>query len=116
MDSSSTGLKFSSVKYVVVSGLTCLEFSFSAGGQIPVYVDQNTLNNTTQLQVRVASKINNTNFNQANDWSFNATSTVAAPNPKITVYNGDTLLWGCDPAHVCPSAPAAGEGGMGGQG
>lgn len=93
-----------------------LEFSFRAGGTLPVYVDQNSLNNA-RIDAGVQTSTPNTRFNQANDWSFNSGTTSRA-NPKITVYDGDTLIWGCEPSRVCAEPeepPPGGEGGAGGQ-
>jgi hypothetical protein len=69
----------------------------------------------TEFQIQIESAT--VDFEQTNDWSFDASSTSNAPsrpNPKITAYLGTELVWGCEPSGVC--AGAAGEGGAGGQG
>ncbi len=92
-------------------------FTFGKGGTVPPYVDQNSLNSAQiSAGVQGASGINGM-FNQSNDWSFDATASMLKVNPKITLYDGDTLIWGCEPTHVCAQPPmTGGEAGATGQG
>jgi hypothetical protein len=117
IDYSVTGLKASTPTFVGNMGVSYVEFSFGATGVVPVYVDDNSLTNNTIVQVRIDTNINNSNFNQANDWSYDGSSGAAKANPKITMYDGDTLIWGCDPWHTCaglpPDPPPTGEAGAG---
>jgi len=83
-----------------------VQMTFKAGGTVPVYVDQNSLNNTN-MSVAVQAQSNTGQFNQSNDWSFDATASAYKANPKITLYDGTTLIWGCEPSHVCASTDAA---------
>jgi hypothetical protein len=109
----STGLRASGMgSFVPNMAVSYVEYSFSAGGVVPVYVDQNSLNNA-EIQAAVDNNIN-AKFNQANDWSFDSTAMQAKANPKITLYDGDTLIWGCDPWHTCASTEPTGEGGAAG--
>jgi hypothetical protein len=91
------------------------EFTFRAGGTVPVYVDQNSLNQG-QIQFVIYTDLPNTNFDQSNDWSYDRTATASKPNPKITMYQGDTLIWGCEPSRVCAEfeETPGGEGGAAG--
>ena len=90
-----------------------VQMSFKAGGTVPVYVDQNSLNNTN-MSVAVQAQSNTGQFSQSNDWSFDATSSAYKANPKITVYDGTTLIWGCEPSHLCADTTAAGDAGASG--
>lgn len=103
--------------FVPNMAVSYLEWRFGASGTLPVYVDQNTLNNNGVLQAGVQSTLGIAQFNQANDWSFDPTAMAAKPNPKITVYDGDTLIYGCEPSQVCAeiTPEPSGEAGAGGQ-
>lgn len=48
------------------------------------------------IQVRVA-KADWSNFNEANDYSFDGTKTAYADWSKVTLYQGGTLVWGVEP-------------------
>jgi hypothetical protein len=111
---SSAGLSAAAPRYVTNMANSYVEFRFGAAGTVPAYVDQNSLNQG-QIQAAVEANID-VRFNQANDWSFDGAAMQARPNPKITVYDGDTLIWGCEPSHACasPDTPA-GDAGAGGQ-
>ena len=112
---SSAGLKVAGTpKFVGNMSNSYVEISFSAGGTVPVYVDQNSLNDT-QIQAAVNTSTQNAHFDQSNDWSFDGTAAQAKPNPKITMYDNGTLIWGCDPSHVCAAADTSSVGGAGGQ-
>jgi hypothetical protein len=92
-----------------------IELSFKTGGTVPIYVDQNSLNNTN-MSVAVQAQSNTGQFTQGNDWSYDSTASAYKANPKITAYDGDTLIWGCEPSHVCATVDAptgtAGSGAM----
>jgi hypothetical protein len=112
---SSTGISLNGVPtFVGNNANSYLEFTFKKGGVVPVYTTADSINQT-QIQVGVDSTVQNQKFNQANDWSFDATAGASKPNPKITAYDGDVLIWGCDPSHVCAGGDTTGEGGAGGQ-
>ena len=112
---SSPGVSLNGVpKFVGNDSVSYLEFSFKKGGVAPVYTNADSINQT-QVQLGVDSTVQNQKFNQANDWSFDATAGASKPNPKITAYDGDELIWGCDPWHTCAGVDSAGEGGTGGQ-
>lgn len=111
---SSPGVNLNGVpKFVGNNANSYLEFSFKKGGVAPVYVSADSINQT-QIQLGVDSTVQNQKFNQANDWSFDATAGASKPNPKITAYDGNELVWGCDPSHVCAGSDSTGEGGAGG--
>ncbi|HEY3494002.1 MAG TPA: cellulose binding domain-containing protein [Polyangiaceae bacterium] len=97
--------------FVANNANSYLRFSFRAGGTLPVYVDQNTLNSgQVNFGVQRDGGVNS-NFNQANDWSFDRTASQSKVNPKITVYDGDTLIWGCEPSQVCADTEDSGAAG-----
>jgi hypothetical protein len=113
----STGLNLSkTIQFMPNMADSYILFSFGKGGTVAPYVDQNSLNNSQiSAGVQGASGIN-AMFNQANDWSFDATASMPKANPKITLYDGDTLIWGCEPTHVCAEPPAMTGGGAGATG
>jgi hypothetical protein len=100
--------------FVGNGGNSYVEFRFGAAGAVAPYVDQNTL---TQHEVRFRMDTsNNTNFDQSNDWSFDRTAAANKINGKITMHDGATLVWGCEPSKVCAeAAPPTGDAGAGGQ-
>jgi hypothetical protein len=79
--------------FVPNMAVSYLEWSFGATGTLPVY--------NGVIQSGIQSNLGVAQFNQANDWSFDPTAMAATENPKITVYDGDTLIWGCEPSRVC---------------
>jgi hypothetical protein len=117
MDNASSTLNLSSkLTFVPNMADSYILFTFGKGGTVPAYVDQNSLNSARiDAHVQAASGVNGT-FNETNDWSFDATAaTTAKPNEKITIYDGDTLIWGCEPTHVCAMpGTTTGEGGAAG--
>lgn len=111
---SSPGISLNGVpKFVGNNSNSYLEFSFKKGGVVPVYMTADSINQT-QIQLGVDSTVQNQKFNQANDWSFDATAGASKPNPKITAYDDGVLIWGCDPSETCAtdSTGAAGAGGQ----
>ncbi|HKE15699.1 MAG TPA: glycoside hydrolase family 6 protein [Kofleriaceae bacterium] len=52
---------------------------------------------TGEIQLRV-SKDNWSNYNEANDYSFDASKTSFADSNRVTLYQGGTLVWGVPPA------------------
>jgi endoglucanase len=114
IDYAATGLRANSPPtFVTNAGNSYVEFSFGATGSVIPYVDNNTLEQT-RINVRIDTTLNTPQFNQSNDWSFDGTSGQLKANAKITAYDGDTLIFGCEPSQTCaePSAPS-GEGGAG---
>ncbi len=113
---SSSNLSCSGPKFVPNNANSYLEFTFGKTGSLPPSTDQNAQNDgTIQGGVQAGSGVNE-NFNQANDWSFDGTAAMSKPNGKITVYDGTTLIWGCEPSEVCADTTAmTGEAGMSGQ-
>ena len=71
---------------------TYLQISFSAGAG-----SLGAGQNTGGIQGRI-NKSDWTNYNQANDWSFNGTFINYTNNPKITVYQSGKLIYGTDPS------------------
>ncbi|WP_246028019.1 cellulose binding domain-containing protein [Paenibacillus xylaniclasticus] len=70
---------------------TYLEISFKPGsGSIPAG------GSSGPIQTRF-SKNDWSNFNEANDYSFDAAKTNFANSSKITLYVNDTLVWGVEP-------------------
>lgn len=108
----------SAPKFVPNNANSYLEFSFGATGSLPPSTDQNAQNEgTLQGGVQAGQGVNE-NFNQSNDWSFDGTAAMSKPNEKITVYDGTTLIWGCEPSQVCADTsapPPTGDAGMGGE-
>jgi hypothetical protein len=112
-DYAAAGLNAASAPtFVGNSGNSYVQMSFKTGGTVPVYVDQNTLNNTN-MSINVQAQSNTGQFTQTNDWSFDATASAYKANPKMTVYDNGVLIWGCEPSHVCAEPDAGGEGGAG---
>jgi len=54
-------------------------------------------NNTGQMQIRF-NKNDWSNFNQADDYSYDGSLTTFAPKTKVTVYYKGILVWGSEPA------------------
>jgi hypothetical protein len=93
-----------------------LEFSFAATGSLPPSTDPNAQNaGTLQGGVQAGSGVN-AMFNQANDWSFDGTAAMSKLNGKITVYDGTTLIFGCEPTEVCAMPDDTTGGGAAGAG
>jgi hypothetical protein len=71
--------------------------------------------NASEVQLEMTN--NGGKFNQADDFSWEPTSTTSKPNGKITLYLADKLIWGCEPSGACfDDAGAGGAGGMTGAG
>jgi len=51
-------------------------------------------------------------FTQTDDFSWDPSAASSQPNPKITMYLGDELIWGCEPSGKCVG-DAGGDGGAG---
>jgi hypothetical protein len=49
-----------------------------------------------EIQIRV-NKNDWTNYNEANDYSFDPTKTAYAPFTKVTLYRNGLLIWGTEP-------------------
>jgi endoglucanase len=67
-----------------------LEIGFKAG------VTVNPGGTTGEIQDRF-NRADWTNFNQANDYSFNAAATAYADSTRVTLYANGTLVWGTEP-------------------
>jgi hypothetical protein len=113
---SSAGLAAGTPVFVGNMSNSYVEFNFRSAGVVPAYVDQNSLNQA-EIQFAIDTMINGAMFNQANDWSFDAMATQSRLNAKITVHDGDTLIFGCEPSQVCATTdpPGSGEAGAAGQ-
>ena len=70
----------------------------------------------SRSEVQLVIENNTMAFNQADDHSWEPTSTTSKPNPNITLYLDDTLIWGCEPDGTCADDGATGAGGAGGAG
>jgi hypothetical protein len=114
-DYTATGLSAASAPtFVGNAGNSYLEISFKTGGTAPVYVDQNSLNNTN-MSVACQAQSNTGQFNQGNDWSYDSTASAYKENPKMTVYDDGVLIYGCEPSHTCAVIDdTAGTGGTAG--
>ena len=67
-------------------------------------------------EVQLVIENNTMAFNQADDHSWQPTSATSTPNPNITLYLDDTLIWGCEPNGTCVGDDGAGGAGAGGAG
>jgi hypothetical protein len=53
-------------------------------------------------------------FTQTNDFSWDPSAASSQPNPKITMYLGEELIWGCEPSGKCVGDGVGdGDGGAG---
>ncbi len=69
--------------------------------------------NRSEIQLELST--NSGAFDQSDDYSWDPTATsTPKPNPKITLYLDDELIWGCEPSGKC--FDDAGTGGAGGEG
>lgn len=69
--------------------------------------------NLSEVQLEITN--NPGKFDQANDHSWQPTSSTSTPNGNITLYLQDKLIWGCEPSGVCFDDDV-GMGGAGGVG
>lgn len=77
--------------YTGTNADTYIELSFtSSAGTIPAG------GQSGDIQLRF-SKSDWTNFNEANDYSFDPTKTSYTDWNKVTLYQGSTLVWGIEP-------------------
>lgn len=71
----------------------------------------------SRSEVQLVIENNLTPFNQADDFSWQPTSTTSKPNGQITLYLDDKLIWGCEPSGKCfdddGGSGGAGAGGAG---
>jgi len=66
-----------------------------------------------ESEFQLALSTNQTPLDQSNDFSFDPTATtMMQPNPKVTLYLDDRLIWGCEPSGACAEDGAGGAGGM----
>lgn len=81
---------FATMGTAVTGADTYVEIGFTSGaGNLAAGGD-------TIVQARVA-KSDWTNYNQTNDYSFNASATTFMDWPKVTAYISGTLQWGTEP-------------------
>jgi hypothetical protein len=86
------------------SNITQQVFPWSGGGTgadhyLQVSFTSGTINagaNTGPMQLRFADSAY-LNFNQTNDYSFNASDTAYTNSAAITVYQNGVLVWGTEP-------------------
>lgn len=64
--------------------------------------------NATEIQLEISN--NTGKFNQADDFSWQPTSSTSKANDKVTLYLDDTLIWGCEPGGKCFDDGAGGQG------
>jgi hypothetical protein len=69
---------------------TCLQFALGTGSDSLAAGYQLQFSWTTQ-------DYNSLNFNQANDYSFNAADNSKTSTTSIVIYQGSTVLWGTPP-------------------
>jgi hypothetical protein len=65
--------------------------------------------NASEVQLELVN--NQAKFDQSNDFSWAPGSTTSQPNPKLTLYLDDVLIWGCEPSGACFDDGAGGAGG-----
>jgi Cellulose binding domain len=82
-----------------------------AGGTVAQGGDMNR----SEVQLQVDNDLGV--FKQADDFSFEESAKVLTPNPRITLYLADRLVWGCEPSGQCAKddTGAGGAGGAGGE-
>jgi mannan endo-1,4-beta-mannosidase len=68
--------------------------------------------NASEIQLEITN--NNSAFTQTGDFSFDASASADKPNPNITLYLDDKLIWGCEPSGACFDDAAGGAGGASG--
>jgi chitinase len=70
----------------------------------------NAGSNTGEIELRIY-KSDWSNFDQSNDYSFDATKTSFADWTQVTLYNGSTLVWGTAPggATATPTPTSGGQ-------
>jgi len=74
------------------NGMNYLEVSFAAAaGSLAAN------SNSGNIQNRMA-KTNWSNFNEANDYSYDSTKTSFTTHDKVTLYQNETLVWGIEPS------------------
>jgi hypothetical protein len=99
-------LSTSAVKPPQTGADTYLEVAFMGPDSIgpgQVDVDKQPLVSTQQIQVEVHWPGYNVQYNESNDYSYDATKTSFADWPKVTLYQNGTLIWGIEPNGNKPS-------------
>ena len=86
-----------------------LEIGFTSSVTVPTWLggdgSSNSLPvgaNTGDIQNRIGRN-SNIDFDQSNDYSFDATITAYTDNPQITVYYQGNLVWGNEPGIINPT-------------
>ena len=85
-----------------------LEIGFTSSATVPTWLggddSSNSLPvgaNTGDIQNRIGRN-SNIDFDQSNDYSFDASITTYTDNPQITVYYQGNLVWGTEPGIINP--------------
>jgi hypothetical protein len=76
------------------------------GGQVVKGAD------ISQSEIQLNASNNTANFDQDDDFSWLPSESKSTPNPKITLYLDDVLIWGCEPSGKCFD-DGGGSGGAG---
>jgi cellulose 1,4-beta-cellobiosidase len=66
-------------------------------------VDKMPLVSTQQIEIRVHWPGYTPQYDESNDYSYDATKTSYADSPKVTLYQNGTLIWGVEPDGTKPS-------------
>lgn len=69
--------------------------TFPASASLPANNDLN------QSEMQMTLMSSGGNFDQSNDYSFDASFVTQAPHDKVTFYLSGKLIWGCEPSGVC---------------
>ncbi|HEY6081403.1 MAG TPA: cellulose binding domain-containing protein, partial [Polyangiaceae bacterium] len=79
--------------------------TFSGSGTLSKGQDRNL----SEVQLQITSNV--AKFDQSDDFSWAPGSTSSQPNPKLSLYLDDRLIWGCEPSGACFDDGGAGAGG-----
>jgi hypothetical protein len=79
--------------------------TFSGSGTLSKGQDRNL----SEVQLEITS--NSAKFDQSDDFSWAPSSTSSQPNPKLSLYLDDQLIWGCEPSGACFDDGTGGAGG-----
>ncbi|WP_239619288.1 glycoside hydrolase family 48 protein [Cohnella mopanensis] len=95
---------FTSMSSPATGADTYLEIGFTTGaGSIAAG------GNSGEIQSRI-NLANWSNYNEADDYSYNGTQTSYAPSSNITLYQNGTLIWGNEPGGTTQQPPAVPAG------
>ncbi|GAB3739000.1 hypothetical protein GCM10028816_44470 [Spirosoma lituiforme] len=87
-----------STKYVALAqprqgALGYVEYSFPGGGSLPANGNSGPIENGIQ-------KTDGSNFNESDDYSYQANYADYIPNVRVTAYRNGTIVWGQEPTAV----------------